>query len=102
MSETVTTRTVTTLIGPVPGGPGEAADHLMERPVATDPNAIQDGLRAAVGAAGPDMSAAIIVLRAKLTVARGKIIDGTRLNMLNQVADGCIDTIEALLSVLPN
>lgn len=41
------------------------------------------------------------VLRAKLVNARGKIVGGKRQNMLDQIADGCVDAIDAMLATLP-
>lgn len=48
------------------------------------------------------MHAKMVALRAALVNARNKVTGGKRQNMLDQVADGCIDAIEAMLTVLPN
>jgi hypothetical protein len=40
-------------------------------------------------------------LRLQLETARSRIAGGKRANMIDQVADGCCDAIDAILATLP-
>ena len=44
--------------------------------------------------------AKMAALRLRLENARSRITGGKRSNMLDQVADGCVDAIDAILSTL--